>query len=190
MPKLAKPLTELQVSKAKPRDRAYTLADGNGLYLRVSSAGLKAWVVRYRLPDQATAKPATIGHYPALTLAEARVRTVEIQRDAKRGIAAAGIREARREAIEAAGAEQEAEAREKAEKENASFRAVSGRWLAEKRPTWAAETYRKARLVVDAHLVPKLGDKDMRTLETKDVRPVLLEMAPTGACQKFCVRAG
>ena len=42
-----------------------------------------------------------------------------------------------------------------------------------KRPSWAAETYLKARLVVDSCLVPRLVDADMRILETKDVRPAL-----------------
>ena len=49
--------------------------------------------------------------------------------------------------------------------------------MAGKRPTWAIETYRKARLVVDSYLVPKLGELDVRHLETKDVRSVLVEMA-------------
>ena len=177
MPKLATPLTELQISKARPKPKAYPLADGNGLTLLVSPAGMKSWTVRFRLPDGHRPPPATIGHYPAMSLAEARARAVEIQRDAKRGVAAAGIREARRVAIAAAGEEQEAETRAKAERENATFRAVSARWLAEKKPTWAAETYRKAKLVVDSHLAPKLRDADMRTLHTKDVRPVLLDMA-------------
>lgn len=174
MPRLAKPLTELEVRKAKPGSR---LPDGNGLYLIVSPAGLKTWAVRYKLPGAKTATPATIGHYPALSLAEARVRAVEVQRDAKQGKATAGVRKAQQASMEANTAEQEAQARVRAEQERATFRAVSGRWLAEKRPTWAPETHRKARLVVNSYLVPKLGDTDMRTLETKDVRPVLLEMA-------------
>lgn len=177
MPKLAKPLTELQISKAKPKPKAYNLADGNGLHLAVSPGGLKTWTVRYKLPGAKTATPATIGHYPAMSLAEARVRAVEVQRDAKQGKATAGVRKAQQASMEATTAEQEAEARARAEQERATFRAVSGRWLAEKRPTWATETHRKARLVVNDYLVPNLGDADMRTLETKDVRPVLLEMA-------------
>ncbi|MGN6282286.1 Arm DNA-binding domain-containing protein, partial [Frateuria sp.] len=74
MPKLAKPLTELQISKAKPKPKAYNLADGNGLHLAVSPAGLKTWTVRYKLPGAKTATPATIGHSPAMSVAEARVR--------------------------------------------------------------------------------------------------------------------
>ena len=177
MPRLAAPLTELQVRKAKPTDKAYFLSDGNGLQLLVSPVGRKSWVVRFRLPDGSRPSPATIGHYPAMSLVDARVKAIEIQRDAKQGKVTLGIRRTQQEAIAAGTAELEAAAQESVENEQASFRAVSGRWMAEKRPTWALETYRKARLVVDSYLIPRLGELDARRLETKDVRPVLVEMA-------------
>lgn len=177
MPRLAKPLTELQINRARVTGTAYTLPDGNGLHLAVSAAGLKTWVVRYRLPGSSTATPATIGRYPTMTLAEARVCAVEAKRDAAQGRATAGMRKVQQAAAAANDAGTTAEAAAQAEAERATFRAVSGRWLAERRPSWAAETYRKARLVVDAYLIPALGDTDMRMLETKDVRPVLVEMA-------------
>lgn len=177
MPRLAAPLTELQIRKAKPKDQAYFLSDGNGLVLWISPAGLKSWRVRYRLGDGSRPAPATIGRYPELSLAQARIKAIEVQRNAKQGRTTAGIRKAQQEAAVADGAEQEAAAQAKAEVEHASFRSVSARWMAEKRPTWATETYRKARLVVDSYLIPRLGDLDMRKFETKDVRPVLMDMA-------------
>lgn len=177
MPRRAQPLTALQVERAKPKEKPHYLADGNGLYLLVGTGGQKAWVVRYKLSGSKTHTPATIGHYPGMSLADARVRAVEVIRDARSGVATPGVRKVRQASTEAGMAELDAEAKAKEEAQRASFRAVSGRWMAEKRPTWASETYRKARLVVDAYLIPKLGNADMRTLETKDVRPVLLEMA-------------
>lgn len=177
MPRLAVSLTELQVRRAKPGDKPYSLSDGNGLALWVSPAGLKAWRVRYRLPDGSRPAPATIGHYPDVSLSEARIKAIEIQRAATQGRITVGIRKAQQEAKAAVGAEQEAVAQERAEIEHASLRTVSGRWMAEKRPTWALETYRKARLVVESYLVPRIGDQDVRVMETKDVRPLLVEMA-------------
>ena len=177
MPRLSATLTDLQLRRAQPADKPYFLPDGNGLVLWVSPAGLKAWRVRYRLPDGSRPAPATIGHYPDVSLSEARIKAIEIQRAAKQGRATAGIRKAKQEAKTAVEAEQEAAAQERAEIERVSLRAVSGRWMAEKRPTWAPETYRKARLVVESYLVPKIGDLDLRVMETKDVRPLLVEMA-------------
>lgn len=177
MPRHADPLNDLQVRRAKPKAQRYTLADGNGLYLCVEPTGAKSWRVRYRLPGSTHATPATIGTYPALSLADARVRAVEVMRDAKQGVATEGLRKAQQARMEADTIEQEAEAVALAAQQNASFCAVSARWLAEKRPMWSAETYRKARYVTDAYLLPHLGDADMRTLETRNVRPVLLGMA-------------
>ncbi|PMQ03248.1 Prophage CP4-57 integrase [Dyella sp. AD56] len=82
MPKHAKPLTELEVRNARAKQGSYTLADGKGLYLQISKAGLKTWVVRYLLPGRKTATPASIGYYPAMPLADARVRAIRIQQDA------------------------------------------------------------------------------------------------------------
>lgn len=177
MPRLANPLSDLQIRKAKPVDKAYFLPDGNGLVLSISPAGRKSWLVRYRLADGSRPAPATIGHYPAMSLAEARLKAEDVQCDARHGKATAGIRKAQHDAGAAEDAEQKAVVQAQVKTEQASLRAVASRWMAEKKPTWATETYRKARLVVDSYLIPKLGDLDMRTLETRDVRPALLEMA-------------
>lgn len=33
MPKIATPLTDIQIKNAKPKEKAYKLADGGGMYL-------------------------------------------------------------------------------------------------------------------------------------------------------------
>jgi len=43
MPKRATPLTEMQIRKAKPAEKAYRLADGKGLYLEVMPNGSRYW---------------------------------------------------------------------------------------------------------------------------------------------------
>jgi hypothetical protein len=139
MPRLAKPLSALQIEKAKPRDKPYTLADGNGLYLQVAVSGQKAWMVRYKLPERSAHTEALIGYYPAMSLAESRSKAIQARRDAKQGVASVGVRKAQREALAAADAEQVAEVQAQAQKQWASFRAVSSRWLADKRPSWATE---------------------------------------------------
>jgi hypothetical protein len=51
MPKLAVPLTDIQVKSAKPKDKIYTLSDGGGMYLEISPAGSKIWRMSYRQPN-------------------------------------------------------------------------------------------------------------------------------------------
>lgn len=47
MPRLATPLSDLKCRTAKPRDRAYKLFDGGGMYLYVAPSGSKTWRLRY-----------------------------------------------------------------------------------------------------------------------------------------------
>jgi integrase len=64
-------LTVKEVLNAKPLDKAYKLADANGLYLFVSATGSKSWRCNYvRLTKQAT---QTFGLFPKVSLAEARL---------------------------------------------------------------------------------------------------------------------
>jgi hypothetical protein len=85
MPKLATPLTDTAVKNAKPKDKTYTLGDGGGMYLEITSTGAKFWRMQYR---QANGKPnrLTFGKYPEDTLAEARVRRLAARKLLDRGI--------------------------------------------------------------------------------------------------------
>jgi integrase len=72
MAKITKPLTNTEVSQAKPKDNDYTLLDGEGLQLRVKTSGTKSWLFNYYHPITKKRKNLSLGQYPALTLAEAR----------------------------------------------------------------------------------------------------------------------
>nr|WP_323755028.1 integrase arm-type DNA-binding domain-containing protein [Vibrio cholerae] len=45
-----KPLSPTQVTKAKPLEKEYSLANGNGLYLRIKPNGAKLWIFNYIHP--------------------------------------------------------------------------------------------------------------------------------------------
>jgi integrase len=63
-------LTARAVESAKPKDRPYKLADGQGLYLYVSPAGGKSWRANYSLAGKQ--KTRTYGRWPGMSLADAR----------------------------------------------------------------------------------------------------------------------
>lgn len=63
-------LTDAAVRNKKPPKGRTEISDGNGLYLQLLPSGAKTWVFRYRYDEKS--KRMTIGHYPALTLADAR----------------------------------------------------------------------------------------------------------------------
>ncbi|WP_296763547.1 integrase arm-type DNA-binding domain-containing protein [Sediminimonas sp.] len=64
------PLSDLQIRKAKQKDKAYRLSDGWGLHLAVRPTGSKLWQLRYRFMGKE--KLLSIGQYPAVSLADAR----------------------------------------------------------------------------------------------------------------------
>lgn len=63
-------LTARAVETAKPREKGYKLADGQGLYLYITPAGGKSWRANYQLHGKQ--KTRTYGLWPEMTLAEAR----------------------------------------------------------------------------------------------------------------------
>ncbi|MEG6235477.1 integrase domain-containing protein [Enterobacter hormaechei] len=72
MARITRPLTNNEILKAKPRDKDYTLHDGNGLFLLVKNTGKKLWRFRYQRPASGSRTNLSLGSYPALTLADAR----------------------------------------------------------------------------------------------------------------------
>jgi integrase len=63
-------LDTLTITNAKPDDKAYRLLDGSGLFLLVSTTGVKSWQFRYKLDGKH--QTATLGRFPRVTLKQAR----------------------------------------------------------------------------------------------------------------------
>lgn len=63
-------LTDIAVRSFKPRDKHYTISDGNGLSLRVFPSGRKLWMLRKMSGGKAIT--LTLGVYPELSLSDAR----------------------------------------------------------------------------------------------------------------------
>ncbi|EMY7636970.1 tyrosine-type recombinase/integrase [Citrobacter freundii] len=72
MARITRPLTNNEILKAKPREKDFTLHDGDGLFLLVKTTGKKLWRFRYQRPASGSRTNLSLGSYPALTLAAAR----------------------------------------------------------------------------------------------------------------------
>src|SRR5450759_3333448 len=64
------PLTHVQIVNAKPRDKAFRLFDGRGLYIEISPSGGRWWRFKYRIDGKE--KRLSFGVYPDVSLKEAR----------------------------------------------------------------------------------------------------------------------
>lgn len=73
-------LTTKQIQSLKPRESRYSIADGNGLTLRVQPSGSKSWVFRSHHSGRITDE--TIGHWPEMSLKQARMIVRRRRKDA------------------------------------------------------------------------------------------------------------
>lgn len=68
---MAGELSNLKCEKAAPREKPYSLADGGGLFLWISTTGGKLWRWSYRFEGKM--KLMSFGKYPDVSLAQARL---------------------------------------------------------------------------------------------------------------------
>lgn len=82
--KKIKPLTDTEIKNAKPKEKKYTLSDGNGLQLAVKPDGKKVWEIRYTIEGKP--KATTGGTYPTVSLKDARAKRDELKAKITNGI--------------------------------------------------------------------------------------------------------
>ena len=149
----------------------------SGFGLKVTSAGSKVYIYRYRLsrPGQAAQTPPrkyTIGRHGDLTPEQARRRAQELA-----ALVAGGI-DPRQQELDAVAAEDET-ARLALEQERVlrdlAFSRVAELWLEyyEKDVGRRASSVAMAKLVVQRYLRPTLGDRPMPHIGRSELQPVL-----------------
>ena len=159
------PLTDTAIRTAKPKDKAYKLSDGGGMYLEVSPAGGKWWRIKYRFDGKE--KRISLGVYPDVTLKVARER-----REEARKLLAAGIDPgAHRKATKAAGEAVQAN----------TFEAVAREWHSIQKSRW---TERHAGRVMDRlvkDLFPMLGHRPITAITAAELLAALRRKEGKGA---------
>lgn len=78
------PLTDIQIKRAKPQDKPYTLNDGQGLSLLINPDGSKGWRFRFRFAGKA--RLMSFGSYDLVSLAEAREKRDTARKQVANGI--------------------------------------------------------------------------------------------------------
>ena len=113
------PLTNKAIENAKPKDKAYKLSDGDGMYLYVTPKGQKYWRLDYRFEGKR--KTLALGVFPEVSLKKARERRGAARTQLTDGIDPALHRKAEKLA--------------KAGKE--SFEAIAHEWFEKFSANWA-----------------------------------------------------
>jgi integrase len=159
------PLTDTEVRKTKPGDKPYRLSDANSLFLWVTPAGGKLW--RWAYEFEGREKLMSIGKYPLVTLAEARVR-----RDEARKMLANGIDPMEKRKQE--------KTEERAQTEG-SFQKIASLWLEH----WADGKsprhveYTRRRMEMD--ILPVLGARPVTEVEAPELVAMIKAIEDRGA---------
>ena len=147
-------LTVRGVESAKPKDKAYKLADNAGLYLYVAPTGTKSWRANYtRQGKQAT---RTYGQWPALSLADAR-KAHAAARDAIAAPIVAAV---------------------------PTFREVAQAWLKIKLPTLSNGKHQiQVGHTLERFAYPTLGKRGIDTITRADLVAVVQAVQATGVIE-------
>lgn len=168
MPKLAKPLTDIQVKNAKPKEKTYTLADGGGMYLEVAPTGSRTWRMAYRQPNGKNTR-LTFGTYPLMSLAEARSKRDEARKLRSEGTdPAQAKREAKRAMNDAA---------------IHTFELVARQWLEKTATDRADSTQQKNASWLEKNIFPEFGSRPISEITPRDVLVALQKIEARGAIE-------
>ena len=156
------PLTDTAVKNAKPKDKAWKLSDGGGLFLLIKPTGYKSWKYDFRLDN--TRGSYTIGNYPDIGLKKARQEHREARELVAIGINPKQIKIQRKV---------------KDELKNKRFSFYVNEWL--EKQVLAKTTYSDLKQRIDKNLTPYLDGKYVNEYTTADLLGIMLRMSNRGA---------
>ena len=153
-------LTEMAIRGAKPKEKEYTLSDGDGLLLAVRGTS-KRWVLRYYVDGKE--KRAGLGGYPEIGLADAR----NLKRQFKRELSLDTNPQEKRRAGREANAKLEAV-------KAMTFARVAEDWFAQQSCAWSASHCTDVKHKLSAYILPAIGSRPVSEVTTQEVLTLLL----------------
>lgn len=166
MPRLAKPLSDAQIKRARASDRLVRLHDGHGMYLEVHPSGGKFWRFRYRQPNGKETVIA-FGPYPEVTLAQAREKRTEARRALLEGADPMQRREqARRASMQAS---------------EYTFRRIAAEWHEMKVKGWSAAYGKNVLHRLEMDVFPAIGRLPIDEVTHRDLIDLFRKIEGRGA---------
>lgn len=155
------PLTDREIQAAKPSSKPQKLVDGDGLYLYISANGTKSWRFDYRF--QSKRYTLTIGKYPLVSLAKARIKRSEAKQRLLDGENPTAIKKADKVLIKSASEDR--------------FKAIAQDWY-DTKDAMRSDAWRQAnKLYLERDLYPTLGDLNIQEITPKMLLDTLEQCA-------------
>ena len=177
-------LTATTIKTCKPKDKAYKLTDGGGLYLLVSPSGGKWWRFDYRF--QSKRKTLSMGVYPAVSLKDARDRRDEAKKQLANGIDPAMVRQSQKHQ----------------QSQPNTFEAVAREWHDKFKPGWSDTHASRLLRLLERDIFPWIGSmpvsdvssplllQTIRRIETRSLDTAHRAMQNCGQVFRYAIATG
>ena len=169
MAKIVTPLNNTQVKQAKPKEKEYTLSDGGGLQLRITTNGSKTWIFKYTHPLSKKRTNLSFGKYPEVSIAQAREKRKN-------------VRELLAQKIDPKIYRDEVLQQQKKELEN-TFGVLAIKWLDLKKQQVKPETAEKAYQSLTKHILPSLQNVPIHSIKPKLIIDILEPVKNQGSLE-------
>jgi integrase len=158
-------LNDVKLRKAAPRQKAYKLADGGGMFLLVKPSGGKYWRFKYRWLGKE--KMLALGVYPEVSLAQARDRLNEARKLLADNKDPSDIKKETRRLLEI--------------KSETRFEAIAREWHEANLHTWSKKHGEAVIKRLEADVFPKLGNRPMVEIKAPEILSILRKIENRGA---------
>lgn len=159
----------MQIRRAKPEAKAYTLGDGQGLSLLIEPNGSKSWRFRYRFAGKP--KMISLGVYPTITLADARCRRDDARKLVAEGKNPSKVRKEQKIALQT-------------ESESA-FEKIATEWHQMKSAKWSAGYASDIMEAFQNDIFPYVGTRPVGEIKPLELLNVLRKIEKRGALEKM-----
>ncbi|MDF2783940.1 MAG: phage integrase family protein [Pantoea eucrina] len=163
------PLNARQIDTAKRKEKEYKLTDGGGLYLLIKPNGAKYWRLKYRVLGKE--KKLSIGVYPDISLADARLK-----REEARKVVALGGDPSEEKRVE--------KLAQKASVEN-NFKAIALEWHEYKRTGWSKGYADDLMEAFENDIFPDLGKRPIAEIKPLEMLTTLRKLEKRGVLDKL-----
>ena len=156
-------LTDSAIKTAKPREQAYKLSDGQGMYLEVMPTGSKLWRMKYRYEGKESR--ISFGAYPAVTLQQARQHRADAREQLAQGLNPTAERRIDKEDQRQSGT---------------TFAVLAQEWYEYNAPRWVESTRYKAKLYLDNDISPVIGATPLSAITRPDLVALVRKVEARG----------
>ena len=158
-------LTDIICKNAKPKEKAYKLTDGGGMYLEVMPHGSRLWRLKYRFMGKENR--IALGAYPETALKEAREK-----REAARKLLDSGV--------DLSQAKKEEKRQHRLSAGN-TFEIIAREWHEHSKARWTVDHGKDILHRMEMNILPEIGHRPIRDITPPEILSTIRKVESRGA---------